>query len=860
MHFNSLFNEKNDFHTYICRVSEIEDFERILKGIFLKKESVHSGFCYVHFSDRVIGYCADAAFDMISVKKRAVETIALNHMFESFTMDVYRFIEEQQDNTLFVFDSLSELQAAWATDLMMVNFFKVIAQIIKKKNSTAFFSLIRSSHSESTCNDIKDNADLFIDIFSNYSQLYVKVEKWGETHKAIRPYIFDDKSGSFEVIKDPVLTSRFLQAVTDDREKKYYGNRDAWERFFEETRQKFQNGKNIDEDCQKMSRIMMSRDDRIRELLNRHFSPIDYFWVKEHMIGSGLIGGKACGMLIARKIVENISPDIYGRFEAQDSFFIGSDVYYSYIVNNNYWDLFVHQRTDEGYFELADEFAEKLKTGKFSKEQEKEFIRLLEYYGPCPIIVRSSSLLEDGFGNAFAGKYESVFCPNVNSIEERLEEFENAIRIVYASTLSKSALDYRYRRGLDKKDEQMSLLVMKVSGSFYGDYYLPCAAGVGYSYSTYRFLKDMDPAAGMLRLVMGLGTAAVDRIEGSYPRLVSLDKPEVTTFKNIAEAHRFSQKKLEVLNTKEAKIEQIDTEKIIGLMPYDKRKLLIQHDTEAERAFRERGIRRDISFVSCQGIVNNRQIISDIYKMMQIIQNEYGVPVDIEFTINPDSMGECLVNLLQCRPLKAFQKASHLKMPDASTDKIWLDSRHASMGISQRTKLDLIIYVDPMKYYLMPYNDKYQVAKCIGRVNWKLRGKNKKIVLLSPGRLGTSSPELGVPTVFADISEFSGVIEIAESRAGYNPELSFGSHMFQDLTENKILYGAILENKKDQIFDIGKIQKLPNVLPLYDEDAGELNEIIGIYDVSDHECVLYYDMIEERLLCTFSEKGDSLDE
>ena len=101
MHFNSLFNEKNDFHTYICRVSEIEDFERILKGIFLKKESVHSGFCYVHFSDRVIDYCADAAFDMISVKKRAVETIALNHMFESFTMDVYRFIEEQQDNTLF---------------------------------------------------------------------------------------------------------------------------------------------------------------------------------------------------------------------------------------------------------------------------------------------------------------------------------------------------------------------------------------------------------------------------------------------------------------------------------------------------------------------------------------------------------------------------------------------------------------------------------------------------------------------------------------------------------------------------------------------------------------------------------------
>ena len=100
--------------------------------------------------------------------------------------------------------------------------------------------------------------------------------------------------------------------------------------------------------------------------------------------------------------------------------------------------------------------------------------------------MRSSSILEDGFGNAFAGKYESIFCSNTGTAEERLFEFEEAVRTVYASTMSKSALDYRLRRGLEGRDEQMALLVQRVSGSHYENFFMPCAAGVGYSYSPYR--------------------------------------------------------------------------------------------------------------------------------------------------------------------------------------------------------------------------------------------------------------------------------------------------------------------------------------------------------------------------------------
>ena len=288
-------------------------------------------------------------------------------------------------------------------------------------------------------------------------------------------------------------------------------------------------------------------------------------------------------MLLSRAIIRNEEPDIDETLEPHDSFYIGSDVYYTYIVDNGFWDMRIRQRTDEGYFALADEFRNLLLNGSFSDDMREQFGNIIEYYGQDPYIVRSSSILEDGFGNAFAGKYESVFCTNRGSFEDRLAEFENAIKTVYASTMGLSALDYRKRRGLDKRDEQMALLVQRVSGSYYGTYYMPCAAGVGYSYSPYRFMQTADPKAGMLRLVMGLGTSAVDRTEGSYPRLVSLDVPERTVYLTVADRHRFSQRNAEVINTTARKLETVKLEELEPVLPRYTGNVLLEHDFEAEQ-------------------------------------------------------------------------------------------------------------------------------------------------------------------------------------------------------------------------------------------------------------------------------------
>lgn len=489
--------------------------------------------------------------------------------------------------------------------------------------------------------------------------------------------------------------------------------------------------------------------------------------------------------------------------------------------------------------------------GSFADTEREQFKRLLDYYGQDPIIVRSSSILEDGFGNAFAGKYESVFCSNYGSMEKRLEGFEQAVRTVYASTMSKSALDYRIRRGLQNRDEQMGLLVQRVSGSRYEGFFMPCAAGVGYSYSPYRFLKTLDPHAGMLRLVMGLGTGAVDRTQGSYPRLVSLDQPTATAASTSAEKHQFSQRKIDVIQLEKNEVEHRDLSTIEGKIPYFLKQVLLEHDFDAESMFRNRGQNREVLFVSCQGLVKKTELMDMMKDILALIQREYEYPVDIEYTINISETGEFVVNLLQCRPLQVAKNTEDVTIPETVLEsQIFLDCCHASMGLSQVFKLDYIVMVDPIAYYNMEYSRKYEVAKLLGSINWYFRKKDKHLMLMVPGRIGTTSPELGVPTSFAEVSEFDIICEISENQAGYMPELSYGSHFFQDLVEAEILYCAIFRDETTNIYAPEKLQALDNKLPELFPEAECLASVLALYCLEDKNAFIYHDMNSERILGT----------
>lgn len=867
----------------VLRVSSLADFRAFVLPFVRQAAADHRNILYVRFADHApILTDEEAAANHVRVVK-----IPLSHRFETFTVDVHRLIETEGYDAFYVFDCLSVLTTAWATDLMMGNFFRVTCPFLFRLNTVAYFPILRGHQALSAVAKVQDTCQVFIDVYpagQEEGALYVRPDKvWNRYAETMfLPHVFHTETNEFRPILDGVGAAAFYDVLGQNQREAETANTDSWDRFFHDARKKAAAGEDMTRENARMCQIMMSRDEQMRELIRRHFMPADYFAVKDKMIGTGMIGGKACGMLTARMILRNTRPDIYARLEPHDSFYVGSDVFYSYLVDNGLWDLRVRQREPEHYFALAPDLQAGIMKGSFSSGIEQRILALLEYYGQDPYIVRSSSILEDGFGNAFAGKYESVFCANQGPIEDRLREFEHAARIVYASTMSPSALEYRKRRGLEGRDEQMALLVQRVSGSTYGALVMPCAAGVGYSTSPYKPFADTDVKAGMLRLVCGLGTSAVDRTEGSYPRIVSLDRPTVTTATTIAERHKFSQRRIECVSRREKALVQVTPEQLSPLLPPYITRALYEHDTDAEYRLRETGHPRPVTFVSCKGLVSNADLMADMRGMLDALEDEYRHPVDTEFTINLDAGGHYVINLLQCRPLqsladgrtssgsgktndimKIIEAGEKSNTPEASAlvstdgtgiapdDKstegadhsgnavnILLHTSGASMGLSTCTSVDTIVYIDPREYYALAYEKKAAVARLLGEVNKEI-GENGAAVLFSPGRLGTSSPELGVPAAFADIDHFTALCEIAESKYGYNPELSYGSHMFQDLVETGILYVAVFEGKSTKVFR-------PEALR-----AGEKPDpALPLYVTHMKNCLLLHDMEKEQtVLC-----------
>ncbi|MGN0483277.1 MAG: PEP/pyruvate-binding domain-containing protein [Lachnospiraceae bacterium] len=825
----------------VWQVEDLKEFSLFVEPFVKQAVKDKRKLFYIRFASHEPLVKAQEGVEIISVE--------LSHRFENFAVEIHNIIAQKGKDAFYVFDCLSELQTAWAADLMMGNFFRVTCPFLFQLDTVAFFPLLRGRHSCKAIARIRDTTQLFLDVYSDEKHVFVRPLKvWNRYSETMfLAHLYQPEKEEFRPLTGGVEVSHFYQLMNRQQRLEEEENTDNWDRFFLDAMRKYRRGEDVTEECSRMCNIMMTRDERMRVMIKQYFSPEDYFQIKSRMVGTGMIGGKACGMLLARKLVEAKRPDLYDKMEPHDSFYIGSDVFYSYIVENGFWDMRIRQRTEEEYFSLAKPFADCLRHGRFSGTLQEQFRRLLDYYGSDPFIVRSSSILEDGFGNAFAGKYESVFCANTGTMEERLAAFEDAIRTVYASTMSLSALDYRLRRGMEKRDEQMALLVQRVSGSHYDDFFMPCAAGVGYSYSPYRFQENIDPSKGMLRLVMGLGTGAVDRTLGSYPRLVSLDRPEATAMTSSAEKHQYSQRKVDVIHLKKKQVEHWDSDAFLNRIPTFLQKLLYEHDTDAEQMYRERGQRRDIRFVSCKGLVENQNFMEMMRDILALIQEVYQYPVDIEYTINISEEGEYILNLLQCRPLQIAKDKDMITMPqEVKKEEIFLECRHASMGLSCAMQLDVVVYVDPIAYYHLPYQEKFHVAQVLREINWAFRGKGKHLLLLVPGRICTSSAELGVPTTFADISEFSAICEIAEHRAGYQPELSYGSHIFQDLVEADILYTAVFENEKTQIFAPEKLDVLENCVLDYSSNAKDFTEVVRVYPVEDWK--LYHDMKEEHLL------------
>lgn len=610
-------------------------------------------------------------------------------------------------------------------------------------------------------------------------------------------------------------------------------------------------GKEVPEDEMKyLCSTLMTTEEKMSELIQKHFTVADYYKVWKQRIGGGRIGGKACGLLMARKLIETKMPQGAEYMIDHHSFFIGTQVFDDFLIENDCMDLWMLDRTKKEYARENEELRERISAGEFPREIRQKLADTLEDYGNTPIIVRSSSFLEDGFGNSFSGKYESIFCVNQGSPQECLAELENAIKLVYASTTNPSAIEYRRRRHLASVDEKMAILLQRVEGQSYGDFYMPVAAGMGCSYNPYKWMENMNPDAGMIRMVLGLGTRAVERTPGDYPRLFCLDRAQANLHTTLAERHKFSQRKVDVLDYETNTLKTLPLNKVAEKLPKWQKRLALTYDTEAEERLRERGRYQRVFFADCQGMVSNIKFVRLMSDILKMLEKEYGSPVDIEFAVSSPKENEIKVNIYQCRPIQSTA-SQEVVIPKGIDHQILFDVRRTSMRRSKVEDVDLIVWVDPLKYYQYPYSRKPDVARMISAINEHFAESGKKMALLVPGRIGTSSPELGVPVVYADISEFGIICEVAYGKAGYHPDLSYGSHMFQDLVEADVYYGALNENSKTRIYRPEMLEQFKDIFPEIWPGEEELSQIVKIYDVSQQGGQLMLDMKAGRAVCRF---------
>ncbi len=832
--------------------------------------------------------------------------------FENFTVQVHEVIAGEGAGAFYVFDCLSELQTAWAADLMMGNFFTVTCPYLFELDTVAFFTIIRNRHSYDTVARIRETTQLLIDAYHNEENRYIHpIKVWRRySDTMFLPHI--SEGDSFLPLTDGLETSRFFHLVASQGTRQSGHKLDYWDRLFlkaeriaeeeqtggtgrdlediagrksgcessSESDQKSGSGSNSGsgsesgsgsgcesgpkpgsesgdrisaetikspraEMLEKLCKLVIGRDKNILALALSHFQLEDILEIKERMIGSGYIGGKAVGMLLARNILQSWKH----RLEPHDSFYIGSDVFYTYLVQNGWWRLRLDQRTPEGYFSAAGQLKEKIPSGLFPQIVREQFRNLLEYYGQSPIIVRSSSLLEDNFGTAFAGKYESIFCTNMGTLEERLQEFESAVKQVYASAMDESALVYRQQRGLDQSDEQMAILVQRVSGSRYDGIFMPATAGVAYSYNAYAWNRDIDPKAGLVRLVAGLGTRAVERTQGDYPRVASLDKPQLRLLAGKGDNRKFSQQYVDVLDLNKNSLQTISINDLAPLLPAYLKDLLLEHDREAEALMAERGMNREYMLSTCSRLLAEKDFIICLRSMLEEIQQNYGYPVDVEFTVNFSKELDFMINLLQCRPLQVKGLGKKVTIPEVKKKDIFFSVCDGTMGGNIYQPVDNVIFVDPEAYSNADLSTKYKTARLIGKLNSLLGKKCNGLLLAGPGRWGTTTPELGVPVSFAEISNIRVLCEIAFERGGFVPELSFGSHFFQDLVEADIFYAAIFPKSGNTVYRPELLHAHKNILTELLPEECSMEQIVKVYDTSALNLILLSDIAEEKAIC-----------
>jgi len=588
-------------------------------------------------------------------------------------------------------------------------------------------------------------------------------------------------------------------------------------------------------------RHLISDQLRYINIAKKWFTLDDLEEIRRRKISSGRIGGKAAGMLLAVRILyEQADERLKVCLNRADSYFLGSDLLYTFMSMNNLdvWNDQKYKSEEEMRVDYPAIVAA-YEASDFPQDIKDAMNQLLDEVGNKPLIVRSSSLLEDNFGTSFAGKYESVFVPNQGTREENLTALIRGVARVYASTLEPNALMYRRSRGLQDYDERMAILIQVVQGEKFKDYYMPHAAGVAFSRNLFRWTPQIRREDGFIRLVWGLGTRAVDRVGNDYPRLIALSHPTLRPNTDPKRIKLYSQRYVDVIDLKNNELTTLPVHEVLNSRYFPLR-YIAQLDQEGDLLpIRSRIIDGNIDqlVLTFDDLIKRTNFADNMRTILDILEKGYQMPVDMEFTVQIDESKSgkphVCITVLQCRPQAYMSLTGNEPIPKNIKPEDMIFSTDFVVPQGVVNQVDYVVFVPPEGYFqLESLIERSELSLAIGRLNAAMTTEN--FICVGPGRWGSSNTDLGVPIGYGDIYRTKALVELAGKDIGPEPEPSLGTHFFQDLMEGNIYPLAIQLDDPESIYNHDFFYNTPNRLSEWLEVKDSISASLRLIRVSDY--------------------------
>jgi len=508
-------------------------------------------------------------------------------------------------------------------------------------------------------------------------------------------------------------------------------------------------------------------------------------------LAKGSLGGKGRGIAFISNFIENINftkliPKLNIRIPA--TAILGALEFDKFIeINNLYDDLY----SLNNYESIRNHFLE----SEFDEETKK---RLHEYLKEMhkPLAVRSSGLFEDSLLQPFSGVYETYLIPNNHAdIKVRYNHLETAIKLIYASIFTESALAYFDAVKYKIEEEKMAVVIQEVVGNNYNGKFYPSISGVAQSYNYYP-VSYMKPEDGFSVAAVGLGTYVVGgenafRFCPNYPDInpYSVDE-QLRNTQKVFYAMDLANPDIDlVAHGEEAAIKKykITDAEIDGTLEHLASTYNFENDILVP-GIQQKGLRL-IDFANLLKY-NYIPYAETLQILLKLFKEAMGAPVEMEYAIDlePAETGLPTFYLLQIKPLIRLEEHIEVDLGDINEENVFMYAEQG-MGNGKIESIYDVVYVDPVKF------DKLKtklIAQEIGEFNRYFEEVGKEYILIGPGRWGSRDPFTGIPVFWANISKARVIIEMG--LPDFQIDASLGSHFFHHVTSMNVGYFSAPHN------------------------------------------------------------------